>query len=78
MFTSRSEYRLTMRADNADLRLTAIGREVGAVSDERWEKYNETKSQLDDGLSLLHGLSQPPDHWIRSGFHVARDGIKRR
>lgn len=77
MFTSRSEYRVTLRADNADLRLTALGRSVGAISDSRWEAFLACKSQLDEGLGLLEGMNQAPDVWNRLGFEVCRDGVRR-
>ena len=53
MMTSRAEYRLLLRQDNADLRLTAIGHEIGSISDERYQKLNDKKRHIDEEIKRL-------------------------
>ena len=53
MFTSRAEYRLLLREDNADLRLTDIGRELGLVDDQRWQQFNAKREGIDTELARL-------------------------
>ena len=53
MMTSRAEYRLLLRQDNADLRLTEIGHEIGLISDERYQKLNDKKRQIDEEIKRL-------------------------
>ncbi len=57
MMTSRAEYRLLLRQDNADLRLTPIGHEIGLISDERYEKLNDKKRKIDEEIARLHSAT---------------------
>jgi tRNA uridine 5-carboxymethylaminomethyl modification enzyme len=65
MFTSRAEYRLLLREDNADLRLTELGRELGLVDDERWQTVLRKRDAISAEQQRLHGL------WVRPGSAAA-------
>jgi tRNA uridine 5-carboxymethylaminomethyl modification enzyme len=61
MFTSRAEYRLILREDNADLRLTEKGRELGLVDEQRWQAFNEKQEQVEHEIERLKAIRIGPD-----------------
>ncbi|CAB0004675.1 unnamed protein product [Nesidiocoris tenuis] len=63
VFTSRAEFRLYLRPDNADLRLTAKGYQVGCVSDERYEHFKLVKKQLEEAMDICDSISYPLQKW---------------
>lgn len=60
MFTSRAEYRILLRQDNADVRLTPLGREIGLVDDERWDNFEQKKSLAESLKNFVYGYGVAP------------------
>lgn len=70
MFTSRSEFRMSARSDNADLRLTPLGKKWGVVSDKRWKAFERERSQIAELSALLAADTRSPEKWQAAGFNV--------
>ncbi|MDE1179307.1 tRNA uridine-5-carboxymethylaminomethyl(34) synthesis enzyme MnmG [Paraburkholderia sp.] len=77
MFTSRAEYRLLLRADNADQRLTGLGVELGLVGPERASAFKARQEKIEAARALLDGFKMTPNEASHHGIKLNQDGIRR-
>jgi tRNA uridine 5-carboxymethylaminomethyl modification enzyme len=77
MFTSRAEYRLTLRADNADQRLTGLGQGNGIVGSERAKAFAAKQERLDVSRETLRKLALTPNEAAKHGLTIRMDGVRR-
>ena len=77
MFTSRAEFRLSLRADNADQRLTPVGLRLGCVSQEREAAYHKKAALLSEAKGVLQSAKFAPREIETAGIKISHDGVKR-
>jgi len=77
MFTSRAEYRLSLRSDNADQRLTPLGEKAGIVGFERREAFRTKMERLAVSRETMAGLSLTPNQAAKHGIVIRQDGVRR-
>jgi len=77
MFTSRAEYRLTLRSDNADQRLTPLGIKIGCVSNRRAKIFNKKIKQINQDFKLIKSKTATPNKLNKVGIKINHDGKKR-
>jgi tRNA uridine 5-carboxymethylaminomethyl modification enzyme len=77
MFTSRSEFRLALRADNADRRLTQRGHDLGLVGATRWQAFCRKAQEIADIRAQLEALTLTPAEAVKKGLALNQDGVRR-